>query len=170
MQLKEVYTGEIQEKKAVADENRKLRELLQLHGISLPNQSRSNSTAAATGGFSSDYSQKPRARQGISPPASAGPSMSGFEPSQAGSTRHGGYQSHFEPHQHYSQSQFLQPQFQSNSTYSQPHQQRHEQVGLDHEQLGVDFVLASVPHQQSFSSDFYTDPNYSQNPSDPRAP
>jgi hypothetical protein len=38
MQLKEVYTGSVQEKNAVTNENRRLKALLRMHGIAYQNQ------------------------------------------------------------------------------------------------------------------------------------
>ena len=125
MQLKETYTGAVQEKLAVVDENRKLKELLRMHNIAYNGPETGTSTTQAAsyfgGGSSGGRSTSYPINQSFSPPhlstsGSASPSNSGA--AQAGSELIGGPQSTFDPH--------------------------YQGGGMDHDQLGVDFVLASV--------------------------
>ena len=127
MQLKETYTGAVQEKLAVADENRKLKELLRMHGIAYDSHDHSTParpTASYLGGSSSgSRSASLPFHQTFSPPhlptsGSVSPSTSAA--AQAGSELISGPQSNFDS--------------------------QYQGGGMDHDQLGVDFVLASVPH------------------------
>jgi hypothetical protein len=124
MQLKETYTGAVQEKIAVTDENRKLKELLRSHGI--PYNGQDSSTAAGL-------------------PASYGGSSSG---SRSGSYP---FTQGFSP-PHPDEEPPISTRDAINATAAQfsgpprPFQQpQNHQGGMDHDQLGVDFVLASVP-------------------------
>ena len=130
MQLKETYTGAVQERLAIEAENQKLKELLQLHGIAF-NAQNGNTAAnyhASYNGGSSTGSQSAsyHYNQGFSPPqhlSSGETSPSTHAAAQAGSELIGGPQ-------------------------SSPSQQQQGGGGsLDQDQLGVDFILASVPRQ-----------------------
>ncbi|MCJ1288534.1 hypothetical protein MMC34_000062 [Xylographa carneopallida] len=123
MQLKETYTGAVQERLAVIDENRKLKELLRIHNIAYTSPENGTSAAPAApyhGGNSSDSrSASYPYNQTFSPPrlptsGSVSPSTSAA--AHAGSELIGGPQSTFDPH--------------------------YQGGGMDHDQLGVDFVLA----------------------------
>ena len=121
MQLKEVYTGSLQEKSVVADENRKLKELLTMHGIAYDNR----------GGGSSGYTTN----------------LSSTSASQPGASYNFAGSSGFSP-----QSQTLSPHEPSPGPYGLDDPtlgggQQGPQQGLDYDQLGVDFVLASVSRQ-----------------------
>lgn len=124
MQLKETYTGAVQEKIAATDENRKLKELLRSHGI--PYNGQDSSTAAGL-------------------PASYGGSSSGSRSASYPFTQG------FSP-PHPNEESPLSTRDAINATAAQfsgpprPFQQpQNHQGGMDHDQLGVDFVLASVP-------------------------
>ncbi|MCJ1474261.1 hypothetical protein MMC13_002919 [Lambiella insularis] len=134
MQLKETYTGAVQEKIAVVDENRKLKDLLHLHGISYNSRADSSATGgdflipygntSSTGSQSASYPYN----QTFSPlqitsQGSVSPATSAA--AQAGSDLIGGSQRTIDP-------------------------QQYQGGGMDHDQLGVDFVLASVPRQARY--------------------
>ena len=119
MQLREVYTGSVQERNAVLDENRKLKELLRLHGIAFPHgggggsspggqtNGRSSSRAVTAGGSAlshSDHSSPLQFHSHATTPTAFG--AAGADPSFA-------------------------------AMYSTSEE--------DYDQMGVDFVLASVP-------------------------
>jgi hypothetical protein len=178
MQLKEVYTGEIQEKKAILDENRKLKELLQLHDIPYPSL---DNTAAAPNAAISAFAPNPgvfQASQSYVPPASAissGPTLGGYKaPSRQDLPPVPGAQHQPQPqHQTHSRSasqsqQRLHPMYQQQQRQhqQQQQQQQQQQAGLDHDQLGVDFVLSSVPRQHHDRDYHYS----SHHPTQPRAP
>ncbi|MCJ1379730.1 hypothetical protein MMC17_002833 [Xylographa soralifera] len=123
MQLKETYTGAVQEKLAVVDENRKLKELLRMHGIAYNSHDNGTSTGPAAsypgGSSSGSRSASYPFNQTFSPPrlpTSGSASPSNSTAAQAGSELIGGPQSAFDP--------------------------QHQGGGMDHDQLGVDFVLA----------------------------
>ena len=128
MKLKETYSSVVQDKNAIAEENRKLKELLRLHGIAFPGLDQFGQNVAggvssyggsSSGSQSGSYSQN----QSFSPPTTVGSAIT--PPNelnmQAGSELIGGPQSH---------------------------QQRHQQQGLDYDRIGIDFVLTSVERPQ----------------------
>lgn len=128
MQLKETFTGAVQEKNNALKENIKLKDLLRSHGISLGSLETSSSAGlgdidmsnigssagSQAGGYGYTQSFSPPR-----PPNSSSASPADQAQAQAGSELIGGPQSLYQ-------------------------QQR---GGFDHEQAGVDFVLASVPQQ-----------------------
>ena len=127
MQLKETYTGAVQEKIAVANENQKLRDLLRTHGIAY--NGLDNSTTA---GFPTSY---------------GGSSTD----SRSGSF---GYKSSFSPGPNFNSREEESLSTQNLRTGPDPYNghtsyinQQQLQGGMDHDQLGVDFVLASVPRK-----------------------
>ena len=123
MQLKEVYTGSIQEKNAVADENKKLKDLLRMHGITY--NSRDQTTQAgfpSTNPVSSSTSQSASYHFGQSQGLTSSNRSAGTSP---------GLGSDF-----YGEQTPLQQQ-------SMEQQQKQQGNLLDYDQLGVDFVLAS---------------------------
>lgn len=127
MKLKETYSSVVQDKNAIAEENRKLKELLRLHGISFPGLDQHGHNAAggvssyggsSSGSRSGSYSHN----QSFSPPTTV---RSAITPPdelsmQAGSELIGGPQS----------------------------LQRHQHQGLDYDRIGIDFVLTSVERPQ----------------------
>ena len=125
MHLKETFSGTVQEKNAMAEENGKLKELLQLHGISYPShelhrQSAGIGTSSYGGSSAQSRSGSYNPTQGFSPPTtvnSGGTSPPMREAARAGGEVIGG------------------------------HQTMHQQQGFDHDQVGIDFVLASVDRQ-----------------------
>ena len=132
MQLKETYTGAVQEKLAVVDENRRLKELLRVHNIvynSHENGTSNAPTASYPGGSSSgSRSASYPFNQTFSPPrlpTSGSASPSNSNTAQAGSELIGGPQNTFDP--------------------------QYQGGGMDHDQLGVDFVLASVPRPARYA-------------------
>ena len=132
MQLREVYTGSVQEKNAVADENKKLKDLLRMHGIAY--NSRDQTTQAAfpssTNPASSSASQSAayvygQAQQGFSPPSNA------IRSNRSAGTSPGAFGG----------SEFFGEQTPLGQQQGQDQQQQGDL--LDYDQLGVDFVLAS---------------------------
>ncbi|KAA6409888.1 MAG: hypothetical protein FRX48_06501 [Lasallia pustulata] len=120
MKLKETYSSVVQDKNAIAEENRKLKELLRLHGIAFPGLDQyghnvvggvSSYGGSSSGSRSGSYSQN----QGFSPPTTVGSAITPVDElnMQAGGEVIGGPQSH----------------------------QRHQQQGLDYDRIGIDFVL-----------------------------
>jgi hypothetical protein len=184
MQLKEVYTGSVQEKNAVTNENRRLKALLRMHGIAYQNQEPlSASSGMLTGGYgesglgtvgASNYTFAE-----LSPPGAS--ISSATSPSNYESTLGLDFSNPNIHHQHMrsrqgssqmsnisattqaslqtlntNQPQYQQqisPNLQHLSPHQHPQQQQHQhQQGglvLDQEQLGVDFVLASVSQSNS---------------------
>ena len=127
MQLKETYTGAVQEKIAVAQENQKLRDLLRTHGIAY--NGLDNSTTA---GFPTSYGAS-------------------SDDSRAGSL---GYKTSFSPGPNFNSGEEELHSMHNQRTGSDPYNghpsyinQQQLQGGMDHDQLGVDFVLASVPRE-----------------------
>ena len=129
MQLREVYTGSVQEKNAVADENKKLKDLLRMHGIAynsrdqttqpgFPSINPGSSSASQSAGYV--YGQG----QGFTSPPNALPSnrSAGTSPGTFGSSEVFGEQP---------------------SLRQQTRNQQRQGGLLDYDQLGVDFVLAS---------------------------
>ncbi len=125
MQLKDIYTGTIKEKNLIVEENRKLKELLRLHGIHYPDHGiipvghQYNGSAGGMQidngyGYTADSTSSPNTRASVlTPPMSfnAPPTVSDY-----------GQQSAY------------------------PHTSPQRMTGSRHEdQLSVDFVLASVP-------------------------
>ena len=137
MQLKEVYSGTVQEKNVVADENRKLKELLRLHGIpfddSEPPQDLSQLSVYGSRAGSSSMGGASTSALGLQSASNLSP------PAQ--------YQSNStSPQMFGSPSEYTEAQFQAQQRQPAP-----QQGSLDYDQLGVDFVLASVsqqPHPQ----------------------
>jgi len=127
MQLKEVYTGTIQEKNSIADENRKLRDLLQIHGIAYDSRGQGGSAARA-------FQANPTSSGSRSVTSYGFQGTSNFSPQpqtlQSNDTSPGPYSSDL-----MSDDQALRAQ------QNQPQHQEHN-VPLDYDQLGVDFVLA----------------------------
>ena len=125
MQLREVYTGVTQEKNAAVDENKKLKDLLALHGIPFEGQGESSvASYRAAQGSTPDYGLS----HGFSP--RTGPSSHGTPDPLSGDF--------------FAEQQALQSQF------PQTHHHQHQfpqQEELDYDQVGVDFVLASVSQQ-----------------------
>ncbi|MCJ1311347.1 hypothetical protein MMC25_005018 [Agyrium rufum] len=124
MSLKESYTGKIQERNSIADENRRLKDLLHAHGIS----DFGNEAYSISGGAPSAYTP------------SVSDSRAGSYAYQAFSPSSGGLPSPGMPHgmrgsdAGFSNVQQLSPlQVQQSLTQSS---------GIDHDQVGVDFVLA----------------------------
>ena len=194
MQLKEVYAADIQERKAISDENRRLKELLELHGISYSAyspapQSQADSSVFGLGhspistgdgrAHHSNPSLSPlhtqasgtsvgyQSRHGSSD-LLGGSQQSMYAPQDSqstGSAPQAGNQQHLQQAHRQQQPQTPQQEMRFETGPSQGQQpqynQQHQNVGLDHEQLGVDFVLASVP--QNYNSDAYdahfTSPN-----------
>ena len=151
MQLKEVYTGTVQEKNAFEKENAKLKELLRIHGIAF-DESQSNlgfTPQPSTGGPSSSYALSgsnfsPATQY---PSSSASPEVFGgneafdpsaFHPQGAQQPDPTGFQPHQPP-----QAQALQAPQRNQSTAARQN--------LDYDQLGVDFVLASVSREPESS-------------------
>ena len=155
MQLKEIYEESYQAKQAIEDENEKLKELLRMNGI--PYSAKDQGVAAAfSAGTSPDsasgrgtgaygYGRQPAQRLSPAPPVqrSVGNSPSfgatDYYGDQAGlSTR-----SSLHPQAAASSMLGTQPQQprRRTSTVSQPGQS----ALMNEYQLGVDFVLASVP-------------------------
>jgi hypothetical protein len=143
MHLKEVYTGTVQEKNAVEQENQRLKELLRIHGIGFDS---GNPAHGQPAGFT---------QQSISPPPQSSTASHGL---LSAST--------FSPPQQYMSSSSTPEMFGGASDFTDPAafqaqqtpQQRppaHAGGNLDYSQLGVDFVLASVPPET-------TDPSGSQ--------
>ena len=125
MQLKETYTGAVQEKIAVANENQKLKDLLRAHGIAY--NGLDNSTAA---GFPTSYGDD-------------------LTNSRSGSF---GFKAGFSKGPNYNPGEDESLSTQTLRTGPDPYNghasyinQQQLQGGMDHDQLGVDFVLASVP-------------------------
>ena len=127
MKLKETYSSVVQDKNAIAEENRKLKELLRLHGIAFPGLDQyghnvvggvSSYGGSSSGSRSGSYSQN----RAFSPPTTVGSAVTPPDEvnMQAGSELIGGPQSH----------------------------QRHQQQGLDYDRIGIDFVLTSVERPQ----------------------
>lgn len=123
MKLKETYSNVVQDKNAIAEENRKLKDLLRLHGIAFPglDQHGHNVTGgvssyggSSSGSRSGSYSQN----RSFSPPTTVGSAVAPSDElnMQAGSELVGGPQSH----------------------------QLHHQQALDYDRIGIDFVLTSV--------------------------
>ena len=123
MKLKETYSSTVQDKNAIVEENRKLKELLRHHGIAFPGLDQHDHKVAgavssyggsSSGSRSGGYSQN----QSFSPPTTVGSAIT--PPNelnmQAGSELIAGSQGH----------------------------QRHQQQGLDYDRIGIDFVLTSV--------------------------
>ena len=152
MQLREVYKESLQQKNAVVDENRRLKDLLRMHGIAYSSRDQSStpgyapeSTASASSRSASAYGYTQSQRLSPShthPSMSASPSFGGSDffgertplstqqglPSQSamGSVMQG---------------QHLQPQV-------QPQAQRGDSL-INYDDIGVNFVLESVPQQSS---------------------
>lgn len=123
MKLKETYSSVVLDKNAIAEENRKLKELLRLHGIAFPGLDQyghnvagvvSSYGGSSSGSRSGSYSQN----RSFSPPTTVGSAITPPEDlnMQGSSEFIGGPQSH----------------------------QRHQQQGLDYDRIGIDFVLTSV--------------------------
>lgn len=137
MRLKENFTGTIQEKNAIAEENRKLKELLRMHGIndvSVDGNSNSGGAPSTYGGSVTDsragsYNFNPSFTP--SPSAFSGDGSPGMSQAVRG----------------------VGQQYLGGSPQLQQQQQRQQQHnnGLDHDQIGVDFVLASVDPRQGTS-------------------
>lgn len=126
LRLKETYSTTVQERNAVAEENRKLKELLRLHGIAFPSMDSygssngigrigssygGSSTGSVSAGFTHNQSVSPPTTVGQGPSPPAGVDNRGRKESSAGPQG---------------------PQY---------FQQRQQQQGLDHDQIGIDFVL-----------------------------
>ena len=153
VQLRETFTGTIHERNSIAEENRRLKEILRAHGIvDSPFDGYS-----VSGGEPSGYAGSVADSR-----ASSYPYTSAFSPAQ--STISGGNTSPVMhqmqrpsvdmfgslpggPQQQQQQQQQQQLQGQQQQ-FQQQQQQQPQQGGIDHDQLGVDFVLASVNHQQ----------------------
>ena len=126
MHLKETFSGTVQEKNAIAEENKRLKDLLRAHGIMFPgSNSRSHSAGLGTGSYTESSADSRSGSynptQGFSPPTtvySDGTSPTMREASRAGNELIGG------------------PQVMQ------------QQQGVDHDQAGIDFVLASVDRQR----------------------
>ena len=134
MRLKENFSGTIQEKNAMADENRKLKEILRMHGITDPSVDGYSTSGGAPSTYAGSVADSRVGSyaytQGFSPPHSTisgpdSPMLSQIRSGASGGQMMGG-------------------------SHSNQHQQHH-QGGLDHDQLGVDFVLASVDPRQGNS-------------------
>ena len=152
MSLKETFVHTVAEKNTIAEENQRLKELLQMHGIPPPGglsdsrQSRSQSggpsnmnissyTSSATGSRSGSYAINNNT-QGFTPPTTIGTPDGDLSPktreaAKVGSELLGGHhQPLISPSRHQRHQQ-------------QQHQHQHQQ-GFDHDQVGIDFVLTSV--------------------------
>ena len=140
MRLKENFSGTIQEKNAIAEENRKLKELLRMHGIndmSVDGNSNSGGASSTYGGsVTESRAGSYNYNQSFTPPPSA--FSGGASPGMSQAIRAGGQQY-----------QGGSPQQQQQQQQRQ-HQQQHNN-GMDHDQIGVDFVLASVDPRQGNS-------------------
>lgn len=141
MHLKEVYTGTVQEKNAVEQENQRLKELLRIHGIAFDGHDSSQTQAAG--------------QLAAFPPQSSPP------PPQSSTASHGMMSSSaFSPPQQYMSSSTTPEMFGGPGDFNdptafqaQPATQRQPPArgggNLDYDQLGVDFVLASVSPDQA---------------------
>lgn len=125
LRLKETFSFTVKERDAVADENRKLKELLRMHGIAIPGlEPYGNNTGSIGRGESSYGGSSSRSmstgylmNQSLSPPTTVGqgPTPPAAADSRAGKEMSAGPQ--------------------SGQYFQQP------QHGLDHDQVGIDFVL-----------------------------
>ena len=154
MQLRETFTGTVHERNTIAEENRRLRDILRAHGITDSNSPFDG--YSLSGGEPSAYAASVAESR-----ASSYPYTSAFSPAQ--STISGGNTSpglrqmprpsvdifgplqgapsqQQSPHQIQGQQQRFPPQ--------PPPQAQPQQGEVDHDQLGIEFVLASVNHQQ----------------------
>ena len=152
VQLRETFTGTVHERNSIAEENRRLKELLRAHGIA----DSPFDGYSVSGGEPSGYAGSVADSR-----ASSYPYTSAFSPAQstisAGNTSPGMRQMQRPsvdmfgslPQGSQQQQQQLQsPQQQFQQQQQQQQSQQPQQGGIDHDQLGVDFVLASVNHQQ----------------------
>ena len=127
MHLKENFAGTIQEKNAFADENRKLKEILRMHGITDPSLDGNSNSGGAPSTYAGSVADSRAGSYAYNPGFSPPPSVisGGGSPSMAHPPRGGQLMGG-----------------------PQGGQQR-QQGGLDHDQVGVDFVLASVNRQDN---------------------
>ena len=123
MRLKETFSFTVKERDAVAEENRKLKELLRIHGIAIPGLDPYGNNSSAGRGPSSYGGSSSRStsagylmNQSLSPPTTVGqgPTPPAVPDSRAGKDA---------------------------SVGQQPSQYFQQQQGLDHDQIGIDFVL-----------------------------
>lgn len=127
VRLKEVYSGISQDKTKLAEENKKLKDLLLQHGI--PWQSNVPDDPGSGGGGS--HNGRPSNASGSGPSLTPGPqSQGGFSPGMASHTT-GGSISSAAPTNQYTTGQQLR-------TLTQ---QATAEKGLDYNQAGIDFVL-----------------------------
>lgn len=164
MQLKEIYSESVQEKRAVAEENRKLKELLRMNGIQYNSREQSITT-----GFPTDLTAASSSSRSASAYGYGGQSQQQLSPSHAhgsmgnspsfGSTEFFGDQTAISSRSNLNPQSAV-PSLLSPQSGLQGSGQQHQQppsVGaqqsqasmLNYDQLGVDFVLASVPHDDS---------------------
>ena len=154
MQLKEIYEESYNEKQAVVDENKKLKELLRMNGIPYRSREQSSATAfesdpapgPASSQSASAYGYGMQSQQRLSPVSHLQGSV-GNSPSFGGSeyyTDQSGLSSRsaLSPHSALLGSQ--QQQHQQPQQAPTGAQQTHNPMVNDY-QLGVEFVLASVP-------------------------
>jgi len=123
LRLKETFSFTVKERDAVAEENRKLKELLRMHGIAIPGlDPYGNNTSIGRGDSSYGGSSSRSTSAGylmsssLSPPTTVGqgPTPSPIPDSQGGKDLSAG---------------------------RQPSQYFQQQEGMDHDQVGIDFVL-----------------------------
>lgn len=149
MQLKEVYTGTVQEKNAVEQENERLRDLLRFHGITYDGSNPLQS-GADLGGFAPQSGMTAAApstaSHGLMSARSFG-SPQQYMASAADSPEFFGGSDLNDPHTFTSPSQLQSSQQLLHKPHAPPQQPAPPHAGsgnLDYDQLGVDFVLASV--------------------------
>ena len=136
MTLKETYTGTVQERNAVAEENRRLKELLRLHGISDPSvdgHSTSGGPTSTYAGSVTDSRTGSYNYQAFSPPPTV---ISGFGSPAMRHISHGTIEA------------------------SSPLEAQQQQQQVDHDQIGVNFVLASVNRQGQGNSRNFAPSSY----------
>ncbi|KAI9874830.1 MAG: hypothetical protein M1830_009235 [Pleopsidium flavum] len=133
LRLKETFSNTVRERDVVAEENRKLKELLRMHGIAFPgldsygnfNGARQGGSPygdSSTGSTSAGYTMN----QSLSPPTTVGqgPTPPAVSDNRAGKELGAG---------------------------PQPTQYFQQQQGLDHDQIGIDFVLTYAGQQSTAS-------------------
>lgn len=121
LRLKETFSFTVKERDAVAEENRKLKELLRMHGIAIPGlDPYGNGIGRGESSYGGSSSRSTSAgylmTQSLSPPTTVG---QGPTPPAVSDSR-GAKETSAEP---------------------QPGQYFSQQQGLDHDQVGIDFVL-----------------------------
>lgn len=120
LRLKESFSFTVKERDAVAEENRKLKELLRMHGIAIPAYGNSTGYGRGESSYGDSSSRSTSAgylmNQSLSPPTTVGqgPTPPAVPDSRAGKETSAGPQT----------GQYFQ-----------------QQQGLDHDQVGIDFVL-----------------------------